>query len=290
LPGFTVKEGSAVNVRSGPGTNYDVIGQLPVGAQRTVTGRTATNDWWQFAFNGKPGWVSNQVVTVNGRASIVAVAAIPPTPVLAPVPTAATGGSKVLRTKEISVCPSDSLAGFKNREILYVVDVGSNKETVVYSPHSNMAGTFRGYSWSPDGRQVAFAYIWNDSCEERSGQTAELVVVNVDGSNAHLVPVSGSGGYGPWLENPVWSPEGSRLAMHNDARGRNGVWIANADGSLFRFLEGSHVDESPCGWSLDGKWILLCAGDVLDVVTGQRFPRAQAATAVFGNQRYYPWR
>lgn len=84
LPGFTVKGSSAVNVRSGPGTNYSIIGQLAAGSQHDITGRTVANEWWKFDFNGKQGWVSNQVVQVNAEARAVAVAAAPPSPTALP--------------------------------------------------------------------------------------------------------------------------------------------------------------------------------------------------------------
>ena len=38
-----------VNVRSGPGTNYDRIGTLPVGKIVQVTGRSLQGDWWRVS-------------------------------------------------------------------------------------------------------------------------------------------------------------------------------------------------------------------------------------------------
>ena len=54
---------SAMNVRGGPGTNYNVIGSANAGQRFTVTGKNAAGDWWQINFNGQAGWVFGQLVT-----------------------------------------------------------------------------------------------------------------------------------------------------------------------------------------------------------------------------------
>jgi peptidoglycan hydrolase-like protein with peptidoglycan-binding domain len=46
--------GSALNIRSGPGSGYGVVGSLPNGSSAGITGRTS-NGWYELA-NG--GWVS----------------------------------------------------------------------------------------------------------------------------------------------------------------------------------------------------------------------------------------
>lgn len=76
------------NVRSGPGTQYPVIGSVNQGMQFDVTGKNAAGDWFQFCcVNGEVGWMFSQLATVE-NAQLVAVAAdipaAPPTPVPAP--------------------------------------------------------------------------------------------------------------------------------------------------------------------------------------------------------------
>ena len=53
---------AAVNVRSGPGTNYAQIGRLQAGQSFAITGKNPAGDWWQFDFNGRPGWVLGELV------------------------------------------------------------------------------------------------------------------------------------------------------------------------------------------------------------------------------------
>jgi hypothetical protein len=68
-----------VNVRSGPGVNFAVLGRLEPGVQAQVVGRYS--NWWQILYNGNPAWVSGDVVTA---ANVEAVPQVQPPP--SPVP------------------------------------------------------------------------------------------------------------------------------------------------------------------------------------------------------------
>ena len=77
------------NVRSGPGTEYAVIGSVNQGMQFDVTGKNPAGDWFQFCcVNGEVGWMFSQLATVE-NAQLVAVAGnipvAPPTAIPAPV-------------------------------------------------------------------------------------------------------------------------------------------------------------------------------------------------------------
>jgi uncharacterized protein YraI len=64
-----------VNVRSGPSTNYAILGVLAPGERAAVTGRGGTdNQWLQIDFNGRDGWVAFYVVNVSGDLRSVAPA------------------------------------------------------------------------------------------------------------------------------------------------------------------------------------------------------------------------
>jgi hypothetical protein len=73
-----------LNVRSGPGTSYPRVGQIRRGETYTITGKTQAGDWWQVTYNGKPAWVSAELVTVSGPTDSVAMVEAAPPPTAAP--------------------------------------------------------------------------------------------------------------------------------------------------------------------------------------------------------------
>ncbi|HMR64254.1 MAG TPA: FHA domain-containing protein [Anaerolineae bacterium] len=80
-----------LNVRSGPGTDYDLLGLLPSGTATEIVGRDETRQWWQIRFGPSPtgiGWVAadpsfSKVINVDN----VPVAQAPPTPTVQPTST-----------------------------------------------------------------------------------------------------------------------------------------------------------------------------------------------------------
>jgi hypothetical protein len=76
---------STVNVRAGPGTNYQVVGALPPNTPLQVVGRNQDGSWWQIQLPGNAvGWVAGSVVEARNVDGIP-VAQAPPAPT--PVPT-----------------------------------------------------------------------------------------------------------------------------------------------------------------------------------------------------------
>jgi uncharacterized protein YgiM (DUF1202 family) len=74
--GMIVNCNSGVNVRSGPGTSYPIIGTAPKGAVYPVTGKSGS--YYQISFNGKTGYVYSSYISVTASA---------PTPSPTPTPT-----------------------------------------------------------------------------------------------------------------------------------------------------------------------------------------------------------
>lgn len=92
-----IQASNALNVRSGPGTAYPVVGALNTGEQAEIVAKNPEGDWWQVALpTGGTGWVYGPLVQALGDTGSIVVAtdipAAPPTPTPAPVaeaPTAA---------------------------------------------------------------------------------------------------------------------------------------------------------------------------------------------------------
>jgi uncharacterized protein YraI len=80
-----------VNIRGGPGTNYDVVAAMQTGQRANVTAKSPDGAWWQINLeNGQSGWVFGQLVQTSGAVEEVAVASAIPTPPTAAPQAAAT--------------------------------------------------------------------------------------------------------------------------------------------------------------------------------------------------------
>jgi hypothetical protein len=87
----SVTANQVVNVRSGPGTAYPVIGKAQPNQKFPITGKNPQGDWWQINFNGQTGWIVDSLVTKEGQIDTVqVVASIPPAPTRPPAAPTAT--------------------------------------------------------------------------------------------------------------------------------------------------------------------------------------------------------
>ncbi|MBI5292896.1 MAG: SH3 domain-containing protein [Chloroflexi bacterium] len=89
--GPTVFVSEQVNVRSGPGTNYDQVGVMVAGQTAPALGRSQAGEWIQIEYPGGPGnraWVFALLVALRaGTVDALPVVGPPPTPTLPPTPT-----------------------------------------------------------------------------------------------------------------------------------------------------------------------------------------------------------
>ncbi len=77
------------NARSGPGLNFDVIGQLSRGTQARVLGATSDFSWLVIDFRGQLGWLAAYLVDTIGNRNIVPIIQPPASPTPPATPTAA---------------------------------------------------------------------------------------------------------------------------------------------------------------------------------------------------------
>lgn len=76
-----------VNVRSGPGIDYDIVGVLALYETRPVVGRAPFAPWWLIELtDGTLGWVSSEAVVVYGNGANVPLIAAPEIGGLTPTP------------------------------------------------------------------------------------------------------------------------------------------------------------------------------------------------------------
>ncbi len=89
VPTGRVTAPQGVNVRSGPGTNFPVLGVAPFGAEGEIIGRSANSAWWVVAIPSAPGgsgWVSADFVAASNAEDVPVIAAPPPPVVIVPTP------------------------------------------------------------------------------------------------------------------------------------------------------------------------------------------------------------
>lgn len=77
------------NIRSGPGLDYEVIGQALRGAQLRVLGATADYRWLVIDYRGQWGWLAGYLVETIGNRNLAPIVQPPATPTPAPTATAA---------------------------------------------------------------------------------------------------------------------------------------------------------------------------------------------------------
>jgi uncharacterized protein YraI len=63
-----------LNIRSGPGPQYSIVGAIPDRGQATIIGCIQDSLWCQVNYNGQQGWAYSQYLTarLSGRSLIVA--------------------------------------------------------------------------------------------------------------------------------------------------------------------------------------------------------------------------
>ncbi len=89
-PTATVIARAGVNVRTGPGLEYPIVGIAPFGSTLEVVGVSADGTWWVVNVPGAPnnyGWVSNEFVQVENAGNVLVIP-LPPTPTPEAAPTA----------------------------------------------------------------------------------------------------------------------------------------------------------------------------------------------------------
>lgn len=99
---------SNVNIRSGPGTDYAIIGKLPAGQSLEIVGRTADSSWWQVSTPDSLGWVAAEVTSASNIIDSIPIAEAPLPP--------------VEETSPSPVQDSAAIVGLQEAQVINVVD------------------------------------------------------------------------------------------------------------------------------------------------------------------------
>lgn len=141
-----------VNVRSGPGTAYDIVGALPSGTSARVYGQNDSRTWWYIEFpNGSDryAWVSGSVTTAACIPDNLQYVAAPPLPTAVPTSTFVVALLPDLYVSEYAWLPIPPHMG-----VPFSVRVG------VYNQGNAAAGSFTVKWWMTTSAPSA-ACSWN---------------------------------------------------------------------------------------------------------------------------------
>ena len=142
-----------VNVRQGPGTAYNTVGQVTKGTSLQIVGKNAAGDWWQVCcVSNQQVWITGQLVQVQGDTSTVqVVASVPPPPPTAtprPRPT----------STPAAPTPTPQPRYTYNKALLQRCEPNAGVtaiEGTVYQNHKPFDGARVVFSYAPDGPVVS---------------------------------------------------------------------------------------------------------------------------------------
>lgn len=172
---------SALNVRSGPGMNYGVIGLAYRGEVYPVV--QATRGWTQVEYKGQAAWMATSFLRLSSEA--------PASEITGPVASTSERPST-----------SSPLAGGK---LVFATSPGGAIYTLNADGSSlRVVGAGIDPAWSPDGTKIAYA----DWVTPRG-----IYVMNADGSERGRI------GEQALSKAPAWSPDGSEIVFNFQSGG-----------------------------------------------------------------------
>lgn len=125
-----------VNVRSGPGTDYSIVGAAPFGTSGEVVGRSQDGLWWVMhvpAAAGSQGWVYSAYVNVTNADNVPVIPNPPtPTPRATPTSTPTPAPEIAFSATQTTINAGDVTIlswNVQNVRAVFVYPVGSNFES-----------------------------------------------------------------------------------------------------------------------------------------------------------------
>jgi hypothetical protein len=217
---------AAVNVRSGPGTGFDLVGLATAGDRFAVTGKSAAGDWWQICcLADQPGWVFGALATVaNGDAVPVVAEAIAEVPAAPAAETpAATPAPTPTPVSEPAVAapapdPSASSAGYFDPNAAYQI------------VHLKVLGLDENNGGIRDSS--AQHHIFLTVLDQNGNGVDGAVVRNLVGDKSEVV----TGNKGPGKAEIAMYYEPFKLAVVSDPSGPVTSQVSNQMGLVFPHL------------------------------------------------------
>ena len=142
-----------------------------------------------------------------------------------------------------------------NTEIYVMNADGSGQRNLTRNPAHDSNTSYWGAAhsaWSPNGGKIAFVSDRDGraGCIGQPGCNTEIYVMNADGSGQRNLTRNPARD-----DEPVWSPDGRKIAFVSRRDGKPEVYVMNADGSGQRNLTRNPGRDSAPAWSPDGRTI-----------------------------------
>jgi uncharacterized protein YraI len=221
--------GSRLNIRSGPGTEYAIVGKALPNEVFIAIGRNGPATWVQLEVAEAPegfGWVNAQFVELSEPVVNLPISdetsSAPVQPTATPIPSA---------TSTSEPAESD----------------GTPAPT---APAPEATPTVQSASTQPVAKSTG-----------PTGLSGKLVIQTVAGGTFYLYDLA-SGSLRPLTGgfDPAISPDGTQIAFTR-LGAQNGVYLINVDGSNERKIFGEREGLRSPKWSPDGKWIVFSRAD-----------------------------
>jgi type II secretory pathway pseudopilin PulG len=243
------------NVRAGPSTVYDILGNLLKGQTADILGRNSNSTWWVIGFAPAPGgkgWIADSIVTVSGDTSNVPIVAAPPTPT--PSPSGDWEGTWVTN------CGLDACGE------MVLSQVGDNVTGTYASGEGTLSGTITDNrltgTWSRFANSGTFDF-WLDANGEQWrgnwGRTTPWCGHREGGSDP--VPCGVASWYGTWSTDCGPSNCGN-MTITQDGAAVQGTY-AGGGGSISGSVNGTELTGSWSRNTLSGSimFFMLSNGD-----------------------------
>ena len=150
--------------------------------------------------------------------------------------------------------PDGSRIAFSSSGTITVMNAdGSERRAVFESQNEATAEPCRGGAflggWSPDGKRL----VYYSASVTRS--LAWTCIIDVDGSDLRVLSSDPKG----WDVEPVWSPDGRRIAFRSHRDGPPEIYLRDLETGAERNLTNNPAADVEPEWSPDGNWIAFAS-------------------------------
>lgn len=210
-PQATTKQ--QTNVRQGPGTQFAIVGKMPVNTSAVVLGKSEDGKWFQVVFPdpAHPAWIPGEFVTVTGSIDQLPVVAV------APPPTATRGAVVAAATRTPTATPTQAFPPPRGSMGFVVYDSAQNSYllyNLTIEPRNYSASRLLGpspfdlkrstnaapFAMAPNSARIAYVFS--------TGAIRDTLRVTHPNNPDIAVDVASHQG----ISSPTFSPDGTKIA------------------------------------------------------------------------------